>query len=173
MFEMVTLHSTSDWKPETGGSFLRRVPPGQEPGVEDSNPRCTWMLVAPPATSRMRSSFWSSPMKYRPPVRLAPLSTLQVVSPGLTGAVRKHPSANASSTISNLGAKTMYIFRQSCVGTGWLFLSVNAPIGSVMWYFVSLSPPEKRIVRFAPSVIPCTSPAGSYAASRNSSGTVT
>ena len=74
------------------------------------------MLDAPPATSRTRSSVVASPMKYRPPVSPAPLSTLQVVSPGPTPAVRKHPSSSASSTISNRGAKTMYIFRQSAVG---------------------------------------------------------
>src|SRR5579885_3453675 len=136
MFEMVAPHSTSDWKPEIGGSFLRRVPAGQEPGVEDSYPRCTWMLVAPPAT------------------RLAPLSTLQVVSPGSTGAVRKHPSSRASSTISNRGAKTMYTFRQSTVGTVSPFLSVNAPNGRAMWYFVSLSPPRNRMLLFAPNVTP-------------------
>ena len=113
MLEMVAPHSTSDWKPEIGGSFFIRVPASQEPGVEDSYPRWTWMLVAPPATSSTRSSFAASPMKYRPPVSPAPLSTLQVVSPGPTPAVRKHPSSNACSTISNRGAKTMYIFRQS------------------------------------------------------------
>src|SRR5512142_2943950 len=155
MFEMVAPHSTSDWKPETGGSFFRRVPAGQEPGVEDSYPRCTWILVAPPATSRMRSSLEASPMKYRPPVRLAPLSTLHVVSPGPTSAVRKHPSLSDSSTISNRGAKTMYIFRQSAAENVPPFLSVRKPSGRLMRYFVSLSPPVNRMLRFAPNVTPC------------------
>ena len=66
----------------------------------------------------------------------------------------------------------MYIFRQSTVGTVWLFLSVNAPSGRLMWYLVSLSPPANRMLRFAPNVTPCTSFDASYEASRASTGTV-
>ena len=130
------------------------------------------MLDAPPATSRTRSSLVASPMKYRPPVNAAPLSTLQIVSPGPTPAVRKQPSSSASSTISNRGANTMYIFRQSTVGTVWLFLSVTAPSGRLMWYLVSLSPPANRMLRLAPNVTPCTSFDASYEASCASTGTV-
>ena len=56
-------------------------------------------------------------MKYRPPVSFEVSSTVHVVSEVPTPAVRKQPSWRSCSTFSNRGAKTMYIFRQSLIGT--------------------------------------------------------
>ena len=41
MLDIVQPHSTLPVKPETGESFFRRVPAGQVPGMEASNPRAT------------------------------------------------------------------------------------------------------------------------------------
>ena len=117
MFEMVAPHSTSDWKPEIGRELLH--PGASRPGARRRGlvPALNaGSLVAPPATSSTRSSLAASPMKYRPPVSPAPLSTLHV------GVARSHVGGEEAPvlrvpppTISKRGAKTMYIFRQSRV----------------------------------------------------------
>ena len=69
------------------------------------------------------------------------------------GAARKHPSSNASSMISNRGAKTMYIFRQSLIGTTAPSLSSKVCVkSSVTGYFVLLSPLANRRVAPLPAV---------------------
>ena len=58
-----------------------------------------------------------------------------------------HPPViwRSCSTFSNRGAKTMYIFRQSLIGTTAPSLSSNGCVKSnVTWYFVLLSPFANR-----------------------------
>lgn len=68
----------------------------------------------------MRSSTVGVPMKYRPPESFEESSTCQTPTP----AVRKQPSSNSCAVISKRGAKTMYILRQSLIGTVRLSLSI-------------------------------------------------
>src|SRR5437867_1973870 len=111
----------------------------------------------------MRSSLVAVPMKYRPPVSFDVSSTVHVVSEAPTPVVRKHPSLRSCSTFSNRGAKTMYIFRQSLIGTTAPSLLSNGCVkSSVTWYFVLLSPLANRRLAPLPALHwnPCPLPTG-------------
>src|ERR1035437_8467804 len=170
MLDIVQPHSTLPGKPETGETFCRRAPADHEPGVEASKPRATVICVAETTDSSwMRSSRLGVPMKYRPPVSFDVSSTAHVVLEVPTPAVRKHPSWRSCSTFSNRGAKTMYIFRQSPIGTTAPSLSSKVCVkSSVTWYFVVLSPLANKTVAPLPAIHwnPCPLPTGTPASVR-------
>src|ERR1035437_5942097 len=170
MLDIVQPHSTLPVKPETGESFFRRAPADHEPGVDDSKPRATVIWV-PESTdsSWMRSSRFGVPMRYRPPVSCEESSTVHAVLVAPTPAVRKQPSWRSCSTFSNRGANTMYILRQSLIGTTAPSLSSKVCVkSSVKWYFVVLSPLVNKSVAPLPAVHwnPCPLPTGTPASVR-------
>src|SRR5450759_1548096 len=139
-------------------------------GVDASKPRATVICVAETTDSSwMRSSKVGVPTKYRPPVSFEVSSTVHVVLEVPTPAVRKQPSWRSCSTFSNRGAKTMYIFRQSPIGTTAPSLSSKVCVkSSVTWYFVVLSPLVNKSVAPLPAVHwnPCPLPTGTPASVR-------